>query len=160
MPSGTPGRRSRGLQGLLAFGVSAVLLAGCSAAAPSPPSAAASAQAGTTVNADLSEFKIALSAPTGPAGAVTFALKNSGTTVHEFVVFKTDLAPDKLPLSADGLTVDEEGATDLTLVDEVEDIEVGASATLAVDLPAAHYVLICNLPAHYTSGMHTEFTTN
>lgn len=81
--------------------------------------------------------------------------------VHEFVVFKTDLAADKLPLAADGATVDEAGAgASLTLVDEVEDIAVGATASLAVELPAGHYVAICNVPAHYTSGMRVEFTTN
>ena len=48
----------------------------------------------------------------------------------------------------------------MTLVDEVEDIAVGATASLPVDLAAGHYILICNIPAHYTSGMHAEFTTN
>ena len=107
----------------------------------------------------LSEFKIELAATSAPGGPVTFALTNAGTTVHEFVVFKTELAADKLPLAADGTEVDEEGAG-LTAVDEVEDIAVGATATLPVDLATGHYVVICNLPAHYTSGMRAEFTTN
>jgi uncharacterized cupredoxin-like copper-binding protein len=144
----------------------AVLLVGCSAgASPSPRAPAsqapASVGAGTSVTAALTEFKIELSATTAPAGPVTFALTNSGTVVHEFVVFKTDLAADKLPLAADGATVDEEGAgPSMTLVDEVEDIAVGATASLAVDLPAAHYVVICNVATHYTGGMRAEFTTN
>lgn len=144
----------------------ALMVLGCSsgaspsAAAPASP-AAGSAAAGTSVTAKLTEFKIELSAPTAAAGPVTFELTNSGTVVHEFVVFKTELAPDKLPLAADGATVDEEGAgASLTLVDEVEDIAIGATASLAVDLPAGHYVVICNVPAHYTSGMHAEFTTS
>jgi len=144
----------------------ALVVVGCgtgaspSAAAPASQ-AVASGAAGTSVTAKLTEFKIELSATTAPAGPVTFELTNSGTVVHEFVVFKTELAPDKLPLAADGATVDEEGAgASLTLVDEVEDIAVGATASLPVDLPAAHYVLICNVPAHYTSGMHAEFTTS
>ena len=88
-------------------------------------------------------------------------LPAEGATVHRFVVFKTDLTADKLPLAADGATVDEAGAgPSLTLVDEVEDIAVGATPSLSVDLPAARYVLTCNVPAHYTSGMHAEFTTN
>jgi len=145
---------------------SALVVAGCSAgASPSPAApasqAAASGAAGTSATAKLTEFKIELGAASAPAGPVTFALTNSGTVLHEFVVFKTDLAPDKLPLAADGATVDEAGAgASLTLVDEVEDIEAGASASLAVDLAAGHYVVICNVPAHYTSGMRAEFTTS
>jgi uncharacterized cupredoxin-like copper-binding protein len=152
----------------LALVASALLLVGCSsgaspsAAAPaSQPPASGGGGGGTSVTAKLTEFKIELGAATAPGGPVTFELTNSGTVVHEFVVFKTDLAADKLPLAADGATVDEEGAgASLTLVDEVEDIAVGATASLAVDLPAGHYVAICNVPAHYTSGMRTEFTTN
>jgi uncharacterized cupredoxin-like copper-binding protein len=157
----------------LALVAGATLLVGCSsgaspsAAAPasqppaSQPPASVGGGGGTSVTAKLTEFKIELGATSAPAGPVTFELTNGGTVVHEFVVFKTDLAADKLPLAADGATVDEEGAgASLTLVDEVEDIAVGATASLAVDLPAGHYVAICNVPAHYTSGMHTEFTTN
>lgn len=141
----------------------ALLIVGCSGgASPSAaasPSQAGSGSGGTSVTTALSEFKIELGATSAPAGPVTFQLTNGGTTVHEFVVFKTDLAVDKLPLVADGTEVDEAG-DGLTAVDEVEDIAVGATAGLAVDLPAGHYVLICNLPAHYTSGMRAEFTTN
>ena len=154
----------------LALMAGALLLVGCSSGA-SPSAAAPASQppasggggggGGTSVTAKLTEFKIELGAASAPGGPVTFELTNSGTVVHEFVVFKTDLAVDKLPLAADGATVDEAGAgASLTLVDEVEDIAVGATASLAVDLPAGHYVAICNVPAHYTSGMRTEFTTN
>jgi uncharacterized cupredoxin-like copper-binding protein len=151
----------------LALVAGTVLLVGCasgaspSAAAPASQPAASGGGGGTSVTAKLTEFKIELGATSAPGGPVTFELTNGGTVVHEFVVFKTDLAADKLPLAADGATVDEEGAgASLTLVDEVEDIAVGATASLAVDLPAGHYVAICNVPAHYTSGMRTEFTTN
>jgi len=149
---------------VLAVASVGVLVLGCSGTTTSPSVAAPSVAdpsgaGGTTVAAILTEFKIELDATSAPAGSVSFALDNKGTVVHEFVVFQTDLAADKLPLSADGTAVDEAGGG-LTLVDEVEDIEVGATPTLTVDLPAAHYVLICNVPAHYTSGMRAEFTTN
>lgn len=140
------------------------LLVGCStggspsAASSAASSAAASGGAGTTVTAALTEFKIDLGATSAPAGAVTFALSNNGTIEHEFVVFQTDLAADKLPLSSDGTEVDEAGAG-LTAIDEVEGVAVGAKPTLAVTLPAGHYVVMCNVPAHYTSGMRAEFTT-
>jgi uncharacterized cupredoxin-like copper-binding protein len=107
----------------------------------------------------LTEFKIALGAASAPPGPVTFQLTNGGTIVHEFVIFKTDLASDKLPMLADGSAVDEEGGG-LTVVDEVEDIAVAATPSLAVDLPAGRYLLLCNVAAHYKSGMVAEFTTN
>jgi uncharacterized cupredoxin-like copper-binding protein len=140
-----------------------LLIAACSSggasSSPAAPSQAASGSGGTSVATKLSDFKIELAATSAPAGEVTFALTNGGATVHEFVVFKTDLAPDKLPLAADGTEVDEAGAG-LTLVDEVEDIAVGATPSLPVDLATGHYVVICNVATHYTSGMHAEFTTN
>ncbi|MEA2520042.1 MAG: hypothetical protein QOF49_2122 [Chloroflexota bacterium] len=147
-----------------------LLVAACSSAASTPaaasPSAAASAAgasgaaaSGAPVSAKESEFKIELASPTAPAGSVTFQITNGGTVPHEFVVMKTDLAADKLPIDASKGVVSETTAG-LTAVDEVEDIAVGATPTLTVDLPAAHYVVICNLPGHYAGGMHADFTTN
>lgn len=138
-----------------------VVLAGCNTAATpsSPPSAAASPAGGGAVTAALSEFKIELGASSAAAGPVTFTVSNTGTTVHEFVIFKTDLAIDKLPLNSDGTTVEEEGEG-LSAIDEVEDVAVGAEESLPVTLAAGRYVMICNLPAHYTSGMRAEFTAS
>ncbi len=132
--------------------------AAASASAASAPSAAAAASGtATSVDATESEFKIDLGATTAPAGPVTFHIKNGGTMVHEFVVMRTDLAANKLPLAAGAPEVDEEAAG-LTGVDEVEDIAVGSTADLTVDLPAGHYVVICNVPGHYQSGMKVDFT--
>lgn len=132
-----------------------------SVAAPSAPpaSVAASSASGGAITARESEFKIELGATTAPAGSVTFKITNAGSVVHEFVVLKTDLAADKLPVEASEGVVSEDTAG-LTVVDEVEDIAVGATPSLTVNLPAGHYVVICNLPAHYAGGMHADFTTN
>lgn len=111
------------------------------------------------MTAKESEFKIELSATTAPAGSVTFQITNGGTVVHEFVVMKTDLAADKLPVDSSEGVVSEDTAG-ISVVDEVEDLAVGASASLTVNLPAGHYVAICNVPAHYAGGMHVDFTTN
>jgi uncharacterized cupredoxin-like copper-binding protein len=142
---------------------SVVLIAGActstgSSSAPASVAAPPSSAAGGTITAKESEFKIDLSATSAPAGSVTFQITNGGTVVHEFVVMKTDLAADKLPVDASAGTVSEDTAG-LTVVDEVEDLAVGASAPLTVDLPAGHYVIICNVPAHYAGGMHADFTT-
>jgi uncharacterized cupredoxin-like copper-binding protein len=59
--------------------------------------------------------------------------------------------------------VDEAGAG-IKPVDEIEDITVGDTQTVAVDLTAGSYVLMCNVydeaekESHYQQGMHTGFT--
>lgn len=152
----------------LVLATAAMLIVGCSTGtssssasakpATAAPASGAAGSGGASVAATLTEFKIELAAASATTGPVTFKITNGGKTVHEFVVFKTDLAADKLPLATDGTEVDEAGAG-ITLVDEAEDIAIGASPSLAVDLPAGKYVVICNLPAHYTSGMRAVFTT-
>lgn len=120
---------------------------------------------GTEVAVGLQEFAINLDIDSGPAGAFTFNITNEGPDdIHEFVVFKTDLAPDALPTADDG-TVDEEGEG-VELEGEVEDVAVDANETLELDLEAGKYVFICNiaeehegeLEVHYELGMRTGFT--
>jgi uncharacterized cupredoxin-like copper-binding protein len=108
------------------------------------------------VGATEADYSITLDEDTAPAGDVTFDIQNDAAQVHEFVVFKTDLAPDALPKDDTG-AVDEEGEG-VTHIDEVEDIEGGSSESLTVKLDAGKYVLICNLPGHYQQGMHAGFT--
>lgn len=116
---------------------------------------------GASVDATQSDFKIQLSKTSGDAGEVTFKITNNGPSTHEFVVFKTDLAPDALPTKDEnGVQIVDEAGEGVTAVDEVEDIENGATKSLKVDLPAGGYVVICNLPGHYIAGMHASFTTS
>ena len=89
---------------------------------------------------------------TAPAGPVTFAIKNIGMNVHEFVVIKTDMKADALPVT-DGV-VDESA---LTVVGQVENIALRATPTLDVELAPGHYALICNIKDHYGAGMHADF---
>ena len=111
------------------------------------------------VKATESDFKIALDSTSASSGDVTFNVVNNGPSVHEFVVFKTDLAEDSLPTKKENgaVIVDEEGSG-LTVIDEIEDIAEGDTQDLTVDLDAGKYVLICNLPTHYQLGMHAAFT--
>lgn len=131
----------------------AALVTGC-AASPSKD-----------IKATLEEWKMTLSPSTGAAGEVTFTIDNIGEKDHEFVIVKTDLAPDKLPTIAEGDeagTVDEEGAG-IEAVDELEDILAGTDNNeLKVTLAAGNYVIFCNVHdedlVHYQKGMHTAFT--
>jgi uncharacterized cupredoxin-like copper-binding protein len=110
------------------------------------------------VGATEKDFSITLDPSTASAGSVTFNIDNQGPATHEFVVFKTDLAPDALPTADDG-TVDEEGKG-VQHIDEVEDIAAGSTQTLTTDLKPGSYVVICNLPGHYQQGMHAPLTVS
>jgi uncharacterized cupredoxin-like copper-binding protein len=124
--------------------------------------AAVSCGGGGAVAATLADFSITLDSDSAPAGEVTFNIQNNGPSVHEFVVIKTDLAPDALPTTEeDGVTIVDEEGPGIEPVDEVEDIPVGESPDLTVNLDAGSYVLICNISengGHYLNGMHTGFT--
>ena len=113
---------------------------------------------GGGIGAALADYSITLDESTASAGDVTFDVTNEAEQPHEFVVFKTDLAPDALPVDADG-NVDEAGAG-VELVDEIEDIGPGDTPSLTVNLDAANYVIICNIPGHYAQGMHTPFVVS
>ena len=117
------------------------------------------------VDVTLQEFAVRPEQDSAPAGEVTFNVGNVGPEdAHEFVIFRTDLAPDALPTAPDG-SVDEEGEG-VELIDEIEDIAVGDTPTLTVSLDAGSYVLICNIVedegdetiVHYQQGMWTGFT--
>ena len=115
------------------------------------------------VDVTLQEFAVIPASASAPAGDVTFNVTNEGPDdVHEFVVFKTDLAPEALPKLEDG-SVDGEGEG-VELQDEIEDIAVGDTQSVTIDLSAGNYVFICNIyeeeeqEAHYQEGMRVAFT--
>jgi len=108
------------------------------------------------VNVTLGTFTIDM--PTSiKAGQVTFHVSNDDTSdTHEFVIFKTDLAPGNLPLDNSG-NVDET-AQGLTHIDEIADMAPGDVKDLTVTLDPGNYVALCNLPGHYQAGMFIGFT--
>jgi len=133
-----------------------LVLASCAAATPTPAS-------GTTIAVTLQEWAVLPAQSSAPAGDITFTVANEGPDdVHEFVVLKTDLDPGALPTAADG-SVDETGEG-IEVIDEIEDIAVGATMDVTVILDAGSYVLLCNIytaeedEAHYQMGMRTAFT--
>jgi uncharacterized cupredoxin-like copper-binding protein len=116
-----------------------------------------------TVQITLQEFAVAADPASVPAGSVTFEATNEGPDdVHEFVVIATDLAVTELPTVEDG-SVDETGEG-LEVIGEIEDIPVGETQSVTLDLEAGNYALICNIydadedEAHYQEGMRTSFT--
>jgi len=110
---------------------------------------------GTRIDVTMTDYEMQLSAPSAKAGQITFHIQNDAEpTVHEFVVVSTDMMAADLPVGED-LLVDE---SLFTPVDEVEDLESGKSANLTVTLEPGHYILLCNIPGHFTLGMHADFT--
>ncbi len=117
-----------------------------------------------TVNVSLEEWGVSLDKTTVKAGNVSFRVTNEGPDdVHEFVVVKTDLAPDALPVNVQSV-VDENGAG-MTIIGEIEDISVGTDVHVtSMDLEPGNYVLICNIwdedeqESHYDEGMRVAFT--
>lgn len=130
--------------------------AGAITPAPKPPSA-------RQVDVTLKEWEIKIAPASLAAGKIYFLVENAGPEdAHEFVVIKTDLAPDALP--TEGGQVPETEAFDI--IDEIEPFEAGSTGSIVVDLAPGAYVLICNIAelhegrieSHYEEGMRTAFT--
>jgi hypothetical protein len=145
----------------LLFAMATVAFTACSSdETPGAPTAG-----GTSVAVTLQEYAVLPAVSTAPAGKVTFNAKNNGPKmVHELVVVKTSLTPDKLPVKADG-SVDEEGPG-IEAVGEIPEFPVGQTKTATFTMGAGSYVLFCNVvmtegtvtEVHYKLGMRTAFT--
>ncbi len=146
---------------LFALGILALtLLAACGSETSPEPAATTEPVAPepaetvlSTVSATLSEWTVVVDVATVPAGEVTFNVENAGAIPHELVVVRSDLAEGALPV-ADGRVVESE----IDIAGEVEEFAAGTTESATFTLEAGSYVLICNIPAHYTQGMHTAFT--
>jgi uncharacterized cupredoxin-like copper-binding protein len=120
---------------------------------------------GGAVDVTLQEFSITTDPTSIDAGEVEFSATNDGPDdVHEFVVFQTDLDITDLPVDENGAVV--EDGEGVELIGEIEDVEVGDTKSVTLDLDAGNYVFICNIwdeeeqEAHYQEGMRTSFVVN
>jgi uncharacterized cupredoxin-like copper-binding protein len=106
-----------------------------------------------TNQADGSQV-LTVSPSSAKPGPVVFKVANaSSDEVHEFLIVKTDLTPDKFPMTKDGTEVDEKK---LKGIHELGDLRPGKSGQLPLTLTAGHYVLFCNQKGHFDGGMHAE----
>ena len=131
----------------IALVASALVLAACG-----EPAVQADASKGQ-IAADLKDHTITLSAKEVGAGTATVLVRNRGGSAHDFIVLRTDLAPDKLTVDQQTQKAGEEGR-----VDGLQELGPGKSGQLKLDLAPGRYVLICNVPTHYGLGMRTELT--
>jgi uncharacterized cupredoxin-like copper-binding protein len=130
-----------------------VMLVAATVSASPQRSATTRTAAAERVTARLSEYAVKVGRSSVPSGRITFKVHNKGDVLHELVVVQTNARHDALPRKGD--TVKEGGP--LKVVDEVEDLKPGKSASLTVRLKPGRYVLLCNLAGHYVAGMHAAF---
>ena len=128
------------------------------AAPTTAPAAATAPTSVSTVNVELDEFSLGVDNNLGSAGEITFHTTNAGVLPHEFVVLRTDLAADALPIDTANARADEDSAG--TVIGRIPQGELGSgsSASATYTLTAGTYVLFCNVSGHYQSGMTTAFT--
>ena len=117
---------------------------------PAPTSAAApTAGAPASGKVDATVADHAVQAPTTiSAGTVEFAVKNAGSSEHEFVVIKGSYADQ--PKTTNGAVIENQLATG-ALVGRTARIKEGSSETKAFTLTAGKYVFLCNLVVGPTS---------
>ena len=119
----------------------------------------------TTIDITLQEWGISPAAVEADAGTIVFNISNDGPDdPHELVVIRIgDTAIADIPV-VDGMVPEDE----VDFVDELEEIEVGESGTLEVDLSAGRYLLLCNIveeeadgtESHYELGMRALLVVN
>jgi hypothetical protein len=106
--------------------------------------------ADSTVRLTLREWVIEVDGEAS-AGSVAFEATNDGTTEHEVVVVRAG-SPDALPTDDDG-ALDEDALPDGALVGEISPFPAGQTCASAFAFDAGSYVLLCNLPGHFSAGM-------
>ena len=116
-------------------------------------------ESGRAVKVTEKEWSVLTDVQRVKSGEVNFEDTNEGKVTHEFVIVKSDVALDELPLDADG-KVDED---QVETIGEIEDILPGSTHEATFTLEPGKYILICNIAAteadqsvlHYKNGMRT-----
>jgi uncharacterized cupredoxin-like copper-binding protein len=118
--------------------------------APSTPN-----ENGATVKVTVKNFHITVPAVI-PTGRVTFVVYGQGATLHELNVARSSLAPRDLPIALDDRVDDTHNTSDFTWLGQVEDIDIGVTASLTVTITPGHYDFYCNMDGHYMAGMSAQ----
>jgi hypothetical protein len=92
------------------------------------------------------------------AGKIKFTVTNSGGQPHTFVVVKTALAYDELPVDPDTNTV--VFSAGVVKVAKIPKFGPGKTKQVTVNLAAGTYVLIDNLPGNYALGARAPFVVS
>jgi uncharacterized cupredoxin-like copper-binding protein len=97
------------------------------------------------VNATLGEMFVKADTTSVKAGKVTFAVKNTGGTMHGLAIVAD---PPKAP----GGMLDES-----TFLAKGKELPAGAGDMVTADLKPGRYELVCFLPGHYAAGQKLAF---
>jgi uncharacterized cupredoxin-like copper-binding protein len=126
------------------LGAAALLLvSACSGPPPLP--------VGHPVGISLKDFAIEASTPAVHDGNVDFQIFNGSPSTHEFVLARSDLPANQLPLSSDGLRADEDK---FDHVGEISEVDTQTNQDLVLHLAPGRYIFYCNLEGHYLGGMY------
>jgi uncharacterized cupredoxin-like copper-binding protein len=122
---------------------------------------AATGPASATVDVTLKDWAIIPSLTTAKAGNITFNIQNAGPgKSHEFIILKTDLAPDALPTMKDH-SLNEDG-TGVTSPGEGGVIAPGKSESVTVKMTPGKYVFVDNIVekslVHWEKKAYATFT--
>lgn len=115
-----------------------------------------------TIDVVLHEWYVLPDKMAVASGSITFNVANQGRVDHEFIVIKTNLKIDDLPVHAKGLDEKKAGVE----IGEIENIRPGEKKQATFYLPAGNYVLFCNkleiagdeVESHFRRGMRVAFT--
>lgn len=135
---------------LTGVALAALILPGAPGMATTYSPQTPTASVASSVSVVLKEWTLKASAQRVPAGKVTFVVRNAGKMKHEFVVVRTDAAPNALPVK--GAQASEAGTKG-----EIKAFGPGGTKRLTLTLAPGKYVLICNLPGHYKAGQRLAF---
>jgi len=102
------------------------------------------------------EWSIELDSHAAKAGSVTFNLANNGTIAHEFLVVRSGKTAYQLLADVDAATSRIDEAL-LDVIGEQPEYEPGTPGSVTLDLTPGHYVVMCNIAAHYKAGMYADF---
>ncbi len=86
-------------------------------------------------------------------GPLKITLVNNGSMPHELVVLRTSqLSPD--------LKVKNKKVSEKNSIGEISGVAPGKEKTKTFDLKPGHYVIVCNIPGHYSAGMRGDIVVD
>jgi hypothetical protein len=97
------------------------------------------------------DFKISAPKSVRP-GDIRLVVRHPGPDDHELIIVRAP-ASGRLPMRADGMTVDEDALEPTTAV-AIEPALPGSTSNMRVNLTPGRYVMFCNMSGHYRGGMH------
>jgi uncharacterized cupredoxin-like copper-binding protein len=103
----------------------------------------------------MKEFAFLPSNVSATARQVSVTARNTGRVPHQLLLLRTNRPPGSLPTNGSRAKEDGSGAK---VIGKTGDVAPGSSGKFAAKLQPGTYVMICNLPGHYRSGMYGGLT--